>query len=55
MNALERERFKKRQRDEAAQTAAALVDRALHPWLYQTEDIPAVWNHSDLETVDRNK
>ena len=53
MNALERERFYQRQQREAARLAAEAADRHVNPWLYQTEAIPAVWNHSDLETDAR--
>ena len=55
MNALDRERFYKHQRREAARLDADTADRLVNPWLYQSEDIPAVWNHSDLDTDARRE
>lgn len=51
MTQLTRQRREQQLKDIAERIAAALLDRALNPQLW-AEEIPAVWNHSDLESGD---
>jgi hypothetical protein len=55
MRYIERIRFEKQQEREAARLAANLIDRAVHPELWEPREIPAVWNHSDLESGDHER
>lgn len=53
MSWLQREHMEKQKRREAARIETDALDRELCPELYELREIPAVWNHSDLETIDR--
>jgi hypothetical protein len=46
---------RKQQEREAERLAVNLIDRALNPDLWEPREIPAVWNHSDLEDGDNER
>jgi len=50
MSWLQQERQRRQDERAAARLATELVDRALNPDMWR--EIPAVWNHSDLEAGD---
>lgn len=54
MTWLQRERIEKQKAREAARRETEAADRELNGYVWnEPREIPAVWNHSDLNTIDR--
>lgn len=55
MSWLQTTRIRKQQEREAARLEADAIDRQQNPWLYQTEELPAIWDRGDLWEGDHER